>query len=98
MVKDINNRDKYNLLYPFYCKEADKVEKDAEKQQKVEKAETNKIIEEDSDDFANSLEFLPYFHGEIKREDAELKLKKEHFGTFLVRFEVMSNCISKTFF
>ena len=90
MVRDINVRDKYNLLFPFYSNEADEVEKDAEKHQKVEKSETNNIIEvRDSDDEdANSLEFLPYFHGDIKRKEAELRLKEKNFGTFLIRFEL----------
>ena len=87
-MKDINVRHKYNLLFPFYSNEANEVEKDAEKHQKVEKSETNNIIEEDSDDEdANSLEFLPYFHGDILREEAESRLKEKNFGTFLIRFE-----------
>ena len=86
MVNDINIRDTYNLLFPLYSDEADKVEKDAQKQQKTERSETNDVFEEDSEEeIANSLEFLPYFHGEIKREVAEMMLKKKHIGTFLVR-------------
>ena len=87
-MKDINVRDKYNLLFPFYSNEADEVEKDAEKYQNVKKSETNNIIEEDSDD---SLEFLPYFHGDIMREEAESRLKEKNFGTFLIRFESKPN-------
>ena len=83
LVKDIHVRDKYNLLFPFYSNEADEVEKDAEKHQKVEKSESNNIIEEDSDD---SLEFLPYFHGDILREEAESRLKEKNVGSFLIRF------------
>ena len=91
-MKDINVRNEFNLLFPFYSNEADEVEKDAEKHQKVEKSETNKIIEVASDDEdANSLEFLPYFHGDIKREEAESRLKEKNFGTFLIRFESKSN-------
>ena len=86
MVNDINIRDTYNLLFPLYSDEADKVEKDSHKQQKTERSETNDVIEEDSEvEDANSLECLPYFHGEIKREVAEMMLKKKHIGTFLVR-------------
>ena len=91
-MKDINVRHKYNLLFPFYSNEANEVEKDAEKHQKVEKSETNNIIEVNSDDEdANSLEFLPYFHGDIKREEAESRLKEKNFGTFLIRFESKPN-------
>ena len=89
-MKDINERHKYNLLFPFYSNEADELEKDAEKHLKVEKSETNNIIEVDDED-ASSLEFLPYFHGDIKREEAELKLKEKNVGTFLIRFESKPN-------
>ena len=43
----------------------------------------NEAIEEDSD--GESLEDLPYFHGDINRDEAESRLKEEPLGTFLVR-------------
>ena len=79
-------------MFPFYCEEADKVEECAEynrqKQQSEEKSAINEVTEEDSEEEdTDSLESLPYFHGEITRDEAELRLKQETIGTFLVRFE-----------
>ena len=54
----------------------------------TEKAESNEVNEEDSEEEGvESLEFLSYFHGAIDRAQAESRLKDEHIGTFLVRFE-----------
>lgn len=92
LVTDFQIRDKYNLMFPFFSEEADKVEKDTEyykqKLQRAEKSETNEVVEEDSEENdAESLENLSYFHGEINRDEAETRLEDEHIGTFLVRFE-----------
>ena len=83
-------------MFPFFCEEADNVdaEKDAEyskqKLQRAEKAELNEVNEEDSEDEgAEPLEILPYFHGEIDRDQANSRLKDEHIGTFLVRFKII---------
>ena len=79
-------------MFPFYCEEADKVEENAEfnrqKLQSKEKSVLNEVTEEDSEEEdTDSLESLPYFHGEITRDEAELRLKEENIGTFLVRFK-----------
>ena len=91
MVTDIQIRDKYNLMFPFFSEEADKVEKDTEyykqKLQRAERSEANEVIEVDSEeDDAEPLEILIYFHGEINRDEAESRLEDEHIGTFLVRY------------
>ena len=76
-------------MFPFYSEEADKVEEDAEHNRpKLQKAETNEVTEEDSEDEdTESLEGLPYFHGDITRDEADFRLKEENIGTFLVRFK-----------
>ena len=80
-------------MFPFFSEEADKVEKDTQyykqKLQRAEKSETNEVIEEDSEEEedAESIETLPYFHGEINRDEAESRLEDERTGTFLVRYE-----------
>ena len=81
-------------MFPFFSEEADKVEKDAEyfrqKQKITEKAESNEVNEEDSEEEgAESLENLPYSHGAIDRAQAESRLKDGHIGTYLVRFEII---------
>ena len=79
-------------MFPFYCEEADKVEEGSEfnrqKLQSKEKSVLNEVTEEESEEEdTESLESLPYFHGEITRDEAELRLKEENIGTFLVRFK-----------
>ena len=81
-------------MFPIYSDEADKVEQDAEyykqKLLKVEKSQKNEVLEEDSEEEqeTESLYLLPYYHGEITREEAELRLKVEDVGTFLIRCKI----------
>ena len=94
LVKDTDIRHEYNLMFPIYSDEADKVEQDAEyykqKLLKVEKSQKNEVLEEDSEEEqeTESLYLLPYYHGEITREEAELRLKVEDVGTFLIRCKI----------
>ena len=79
-------------MFPFYSEEADKLEEGAEYDrqnlQSKEKSVLNEVTEEYSEEEdSESLESFPYFHGEITRDEAELRLKEENIGTFLVRFK-----------
>ena len=54
-------------------------------QKKIQKKSHKENSEEE--DGAEPFEILPYFHGAIDRAQAESRLKDEHIGTFLIRFE-----------
>ena len=52
--------------------------------------EANQNIRNEDDDeilYSDPFEHLPYFHGEISREEAETRLRGVLKGTFLTRYE-----------
>ena len=91
LVQDLDVRKAHNLLYPVKSKEADQVELDVVETPEVEAPRERTNVKTKVKEKTKSVEVevdfenLPYFHGEITREDAEKKLQGKPQGTFLTR-------------